>query len=469
MILQAKKFAKKNKVFSIIFAVAVITRIILLFQHNVLLWDSGVYVGMGKFIFSFGQAGLWEHIRPVLLPFFLGFLWKLNLNTLLAGRLLELILSGGSIVLLYLIAKNIFDKKTALIASAIFSFSSVFFFMNFQLYTEVPTVFLVLAGLYSYIKEKNFLAGIFLGLAFISKFPAGIFFAVLFAVILFSKEYKKIVSLVGGFLLPAAVFLIINQIAYGHFLLPFIDAKLSIAKVLGCNYLWHKPWQWYFSFILLKENFLHLFSLIGIYYYLEKPTKNKTIVFLFFIVPFAYFLQLHCRDWRYLVSIVPFMSMFTASGISRKIKQKEHFLPLLVIIFVLSAAIGLGFYKENTGYTNQIEQEYLGFIEGKEIKGEIWSSNPLIAVYSDEKINKIYYPVFGSEEGNLFYQYLKENTEKVEYVFMDSCSGGIICRLEDKECLKNLDSVYQYLDENFDLVYNQTRGICTYKIYRNLL
>ncbi|MBN2112191.1 glycosyltransferase family 39 protein [Candidatus Woesearchaeota archaeon] len=469
MFSDAKRFVRKNKIFSVIFAFAIIIRIALLSQQQDLWWDSGVYAGMGKFIFSLGKSGLWEHIRPVLFPFFLGFFWKINLDLVAAGKMLELVLSCCSIVLLYLIAKEVFDRKTAILASAIFSFSSVFLFMNFQLYTEVPAVFLVLAGLYSYIKEKNLLAGVFLGLAFLAKFPSGIFFAILFAVILFSKEFEKLPAFCAGFAVIALPFFVINQIAYGNFFLPLADAKAAIGQVLGCNYLWRKPWQWYFSFILLKENFLHLFSIAGIYYFLKKPNKNKAAIFFFLLLPFAYFLQMNCRDWRYLVVVIPFFSIFTASGISRKIRQKENFMPLLAVILVLSASISLGFYYENKGYPSQAEQDYLHFLEFRQAEGEIWSSNPLAAVYSDEKINKIYYPVFNYEAGDSFYSYLKKNSGNVEYVFLDSCGGGIICLPEDSECSKNLGYIYSYLGKNFDLVYNETSGVCTYRIYKNKL
>ena len=469
MLSNVKKFIKKNKEFSLILAVALIARLVFLFATNELWWDSAVYIGMGKHIFSLGKLGLWEHIRPFFVPFFLGIFWKLNLDVILAGKILELIFSAGSIVLLYLIAKNIFNKRTALIAASIFSFSSALFLMNFQLYTEIPAVFLILSGLYSYLKEKHLLAGLFLGFAFIAKFPAGIFFAILLVVILFSKNIKKISIFCAGFALVAVSFFIINQIAYGSFLLPLIDAKKAIADVLGCNFLWHKPWHWYFSFILLKENFLHIFSLVGIYYFLKKPNTKKTIVFLFLVLPFVYFLQLHCRDWRYLIVVVPFLVLFVADGINRQIKNKEHFFPIVAIVLVLSAALSLGFYHENTVQPSQEQQQYVEFIKNNEIKGEIWSSNPAIVVYSDEKIHKIYYPVFNSEKGWMFYQYLKNNSGKIEYVFLDRCGGGIICHPDDDECAKNLDYIYSNLNNNFDIVYDKTRGICNYRIYRNKL
>jgi hypothetical protein len=345
--------------------------------------------------------------------------------------------------------------------------------MSFHLYTEIPAIFFVLAGLYSYLKEKQFLAGLFIGFAFIAKFPAAIFLIALLALLLFSKDTKRISLFCSGFAIVAVPFLIINRIAYGNFLLPIIDAKKAIGQVLGCNYLWHKPWHWYFSFIFLKENFLHLFSIAGLYYFIKNFTRKinikKTAVFLFLLLPFIYFLQLNCRDYRYLIIIAPFLAVFTADGIKRQIKQKQYFMPVLFVVLVLSAVTGIGFYHDNRVPYNDMQQNYFEFLKDKEVEGEVWSANPIIAIYSDEKINKIYYPIFNVERGWYFYQYLKESPEKVEYVLLDSCGGGIICHHDDSNCTKNLDYVYSYLNKNFDMAYNQSRGKCIYRIYRNEL
>jgi hypothetical protein len=463
-----KKFIKNNKIFCIILLVAVLARIAFLFLHKDIWWDSGVYAGMGKFLFSLGKAGLWEHIRPVFLPVFLGFFWKIGLDVVLSGKILLFLGSAGSIILVYLISKKIFDKRTALIASAIFSFSAVFFFMNFHLYTEIPSVFFVLAGVYAFLDEKNFSAGIFLGLAFLAKFPAAMFFIIILGVLAFSKDIKKVARLCYGFAVPVLPFLIANQIAYGNFLAPLIDASNAIGAVLGCNYLWFKPWHWYFRFIAFSENFLHVFSILGIYFVLKKPKLKKVMLLLLALLPFAYFLQLHCRDWRYLVVVMPFIAMLTGYGINRLIKQREHFMPVLVLVIVFSAVAGMGFYVQNTSrYVNDPQQGYFEFLHAKEVRGEVWSSNPMVAMHSDEKINKIYYPVFGADVALSFYDYLRENPEKIQYVFLDNCGGGIICHPEDKECAANLANIHDYLDENYNLAYDRSFGRCEYKIYKN--
>ena len=73
-------------------------------------WDSAVYAGMGKYIFSDGQFGLWEPIRPLTLPIILGFFWKIGLNPLIAGEIFILLISVGVIILTYILSNNLFDS-----------------------------------------------------------------------------------------------------------------------------------------------------------------------------------------------------------------------------------------------------------------------------------------------------------------------------------------------------------------------
>ena len=70
----------------VVIAISLFARLAFFFSYHELWWDSAVYIGMGKFIFSGGQLGLWEHLRPLMWPSFIGFLWKLGFNPVIAGR-----------------------------------------------------------------------------------------------------------------------------------------------------------------------------------------------------------------------------------------------------------------------------------------------------------------------------------------------------------------------------------------------
>ena len=69
--------------------------------YNEIWWDSAVYIGMGKHIYSLGKSGLWEESRPLILPLILGLGWKLGLNVVYFGRAISLIFSAITIFLTY--------------------------------------------------------------------------------------------------------------------------------------------------------------------------------------------------------------------------------------------------------------------------------------------------------------------------------------------------------------------------------
>ena len=464
-----QRFVKENGEFSAILLAALIARAALFFAHSGLWWDGGVYIGMGKYIFSFGQAGLWEPLRPVLWPFILGTGWKLGIDTIIFGRIITFILSVASIFLFYLTSKKIFSKKTAVIGSAIFSFSTIFFFMGFRIYTEVPTVFLLLAASYFFVNEKHYLAGISFGLAFLAKFPTPLFFIAAGAALLWKKEIKSAVYLGLGFATAALPFLLLNQIYYGNFLMPMIEGSKAITEVLGCNVLRYKPFYHYFRLIFF-DNPLNLFSLLGVFWLFRNFNKNKSRMaypFLCVVLPLAYFSYLHCRDYRYLVFFIPFVIMFSAFGISTLIRKRKYFTPAVFLIMFFSLALSLNYYFEASQPETSAATGYFKFLSGKDTSLEIWSSNPTAAAYSDAKINKIYYPVFGGEIAESFYDYLRGHSSRIGYVMMDNCGGGIICHPGDFDCKNYLNMTYDYLNQNFNAAYNNTYGRCTYLVYAN--
>jgi len=132
----------------VILALAIVLRLVFAFTYHEVWWDSGVYIGMGKFLFSYGANGLWEHIRPPLLPLALGILWWIGLDPLLFGRLLEIAFFGGIVGLTFLLAKEWFGEKEAIWSSLIVALSPIFFYLSFHPYTEIPSVFFILLSLW---------------------------------------------------------------------------------------------------------------------------------------------------------------------------------------------------------------------------------------------------------------------------------------------------------------------------------
>jgi len=450
----------KNRTLWIIILLSIVIRLLYFADYHELWWDSGVYAGMGKYLLSGGQAGLWEHIRPPLWPIALGLIWFLKLNIILLGKFFQLALSIGCIVLVYAIAKRYFDERTGLIAAAMFSFSSIFFYLGFHLYTEIPATFLVLLAVYFFSNSRYFIAGIFTGLAFLAKFPAGMFIAILGATLLIDKKVKNAIDLAVGFALPMIAFLIANFFAYGNAILPLIDARKTILSVLGCNVLHYKPWYQYLGWIA-SDNFLNVFLIAGIFFVFKPWKKKYLLLLLSLIIPLLYFMQLNCRDYRYAMILLPFAAIFAAYGLS-KLFKKQHIALILALVLAISIAGGTNFYLANEPLTpDETHQQYISYPVKK---GEIWTSNPLIAFYSNEKLNKIYYPVWNEELAKSFNNYLSDHSEKISMVLIDTCDGGIICG--DEACKQENKQMNSFLNENFQLPFNKTSGVCEYRIYQ---
>jgi len=106
-----------HKVFLLIFFVFFIIKVYSLFVAHDIWWDSSVYVGMGKYIYSSGEVGSWESSRPLVWPLILGFFWEIGLDPVLFGKLLVIVFSLGVLLLTYLIALHIFNRKVAIISS----------------------------------------------------------------------------------------------------------------------------------------------------------------------------------------------------------------------------------------------------------------------------------------------------------------------------------------------------------------
>ena len=465
-------FFRQNKIFLVILFAAFIIRFFLFFQYHEVWWDSGVYIGMGKYIFSLGSAGLWEHLRPVLWPIVLGIGWKAGADVILFGRIMTFLLSIASIFVFYLITSKIFSKKAAAIASAMFAFSTIFFYMGFHLYTEIPTVFLVLLASYFFIEGRHYIAGTLFGLAFLAKFPAPLFFICALAILIYKREIRKSAYLVLGFATPVIPFLIANQVFYGNFLLPMIAGSRVINEVVGCNVLRYRPFYHYF-YLILFDNPLNLFSLFGIFLFFrgckKNFRKNKMMVypFLCIVLPLAYFMQMHCRDYRYLMVFLPFIIMFSAYGISSMIRKRKYFAPAVFLILLLSLSLSFRFYEQNKQPVNYAAEEYFRFLSGTETELEIWAGDPTVSVYTDHKIGKIYYPIYDGSYAMLFFEYLVLNEERVGYVLLDNCGGGMMCPPGDSKCERQLNITYSYLNDNFALLYNKSHGRCNYLVYEN--
>ncbi|MEK6816076.1 MAG: glycosyltransferase family 39 protein, partial [Nanoarchaeota archaeon] len=385
----------KNRIWILIFA-GLIARLLFLFKPNPVWWDASIYIGMGKYIFTWGQLGIWEPLRPMVMPLILGSIWRVGLDPILIGRILEIIFSLAAVYVTYLIGKKYRGEEEGLIAATILCFTPVFFEFSFHHYSEIPSTLFALLAVYYFMGRSMIASGILASLAFLTKFPQGI---VIFVLGLCSlTRIRKCAKLCLAFLSLTSAYLISNYAMYGSFLKPIIDGNYII-KYAGI-WIFAQPW-WFYMWEIAKQNFLYIFALIGISIILK---KGERLVPLLAIIFLAYFSATVHKEPRFMIIFLPYLALLAAFGI-RKVFRQRFIVYIVLIISIALLSVNL------PAFPNAYEgnDAFFKYLEGKEVNGEVLVSHPYISIYSSNLTTPMYYMVFGSDLAKYWTGYIDAN------------------------------------------------------------
>ncbi len=439
---------------------AFLVRLVLSMKQFAMTWDSAVYLGMGKAIFSFGSLGLWEPIRPILWPIVIGFLWKLKLDPINTAIVVQIVLQVASVYLLYKITYKIFHKDLALLASLLFMFSPILLESAFSLHSASLAMFLCLLSVYLFLNEKFFASGIFASLTFLTTFYYGIFLVIFLIFLIRIKRFEPYKLLIGGFCIPLVPYLIFNLTLYRDPLLPFFSANNVIKNAVACNFLY--PHQWYYFFIwMFIDNPLNILMPVGLFYLFKKREIYRLFVFAGFALPLTYLLVSSCRLDRYLMFLLPFLAIITALGIENIMqKLKKHYkVAFLCMILALTVAYPLyRMFAANNASDNPAYYNY-----SINATGNILTDNPKLALYTDSKLELLYYPLYSSEKAKFYTGDVVSNQR--DYIFLDTCYGDIVCNPNDKECPAETKGMITAMKENYRTMYYSNYTMCEYFIF----
>jgi 4-amino-4-deoxy-L-arabinose transferase-like glycosyltransferase len=437
---QSKKWESPLPAAIIIF-LATAARFFILKNYHPIWWDSAVYSGMGKFIFSLGTSGIWEPLRPPVLPIILGFFWKIGIYGNYFSGILSMMFSAGTILLVYLISKKIFGYKTAVVACFFSAFGHLMLFYDHAALSEIPAIFFGLLAVYLIIEKKYFWAGIFSSFSFLTKFPSGIIFggAIIF-IAFFQQEKirekaKRIFLSSAGFLIPSAIFLIANFMMYGNALLPFIEGNMVIANTFP------KSPVWFYIARITIECIISVFAVVYLVLLALKKEKNRNSALLWIPLALflAYFSLLAYKEMRFAILLMPFVYMLSAEGVLKALK-KPKIIILVLLIFSIQSAFMFSLYQNNWEIRepNPAFENFYRTIKGK--TGEIWVSNPVFSEYTDGRLNLIYYPTFEKSAAAM-----PERMKNASHVFISTCD--ISCITE--ECKKRNSEIMASLEGSF--------------------
>src|SRR3989344_4180482 len=328
---------KENQYFIGILIFAIILRLnyFLLTKNQPLWWDEASFGSLAKNYISH----IWDgtrmiigetHIRPPLFTLLWSILLKIGFNEATIRFILELIPSILSVLLVYLIGKELYNYKIGLISSFIFSTLWIHLFYTARLMTDIPALLFFLISLYFLIlsmkseKTLNYnylsLSIIFITLSTLTRYSYGLYFLVYFIIILLYKKLylndKKfwIYGIIG--LIPLLIFFTYNYFTFGNI----------YPALLGGDYLTPAetatgqaaPFAW------------HFLNFIPIYLSTYSPFQNfpntiQSVISLSFTLMFLIGL-----------GIVIFELLIGYNLITKNKKLKSHILLLLVLIGIYS-------------------------------------------------------------------------------------------------------------------------------------
>lgn len=265
-----------------------------------------------------------------------------------------------------------------------------------------------------------------------------------------------------GFLLVIMPFLTLNQIFYNNALFPFLQQAFLSGSSGWPNY--HSISYYFIE--LFTENFLYLFSILGLILVFKRSNLNKTLIAATFIVFFIFFNSIKQKEMRFLIVLLPYMYLFVSFSLLHFLNyfKNKSIRILFLMAMIFSIAVSLNttyiYYKTELNKNNQyaIFQDKLKEINSN---NKIWISNPIISSSSNHRIGKlIYYPVFNEKKKNE----LIKDFKSADFIFVDSCD--LACKPFDTKCEYDKNELLEFFKLQFRAVYSSYTRECRQFIFQ---
>ncbi|MDO8467779.1 MAG: glycosyltransferase family 39 protein [Nanoarchaeota archaeon] len=397
-------------------------------KDQALWWDELIYGTLAKNIlsgFAYSQMPILVGeimIRPPIVPFIWAVLMKIGFEEPASKFVLEFLPSFFSILMVYLIGEKMYNKKIALIASAVLAVSWLHIFYSMRMLTDVPAPFFALLSIYFFFKAgeelklKPFALSIFfLSIAILIRYPVGLIGFVYIAFLLFTQKLsflKKKTFWIGGIIgmIPIVILFAYNFITSGS----LFPAALNYAQSAGektsfayytLGFLPHIL-QWPFLILFIAGILIVLLRLFVGYDLINKNKMLKSDLFLSLLLIFtlAFFIFLiKAAEDRYLFIAVLSLVVFPAIAIEKiaSFLQKNYKISAILVVSVLLLAGAYYNYTYGDAIIKDKAQSYYDIKQvslwmntnlpnGSRIIGE--TSSPYIIYYAPNLIPVDYPP-----------------------------------------------------------------------------
>lgn len=349
----------------IIFSLAVRIYYFFITQGQVVWWDSSEYMLIAQ-RFAFGIDYSFGPVRPLLLSLVTALFLKIN-NSEFLIRIFILILSVGSVIGMYYLGREFFEKKVGLVASFLMSIFYLNLFFTYRILTEIPSLaFFIFSAyfFYRYFKEEKprdlYVAAVLIAIGALFKLstafiliPCLIYLLVTEGLSFLKKKEIWIAS--GIFILIFLPYLIWGYFEFGGFVLTQASGHVAPTSyfngfTLLKNYLLLFPT--YFSWPLLIAFIFGLSFMYKIILYPDRiiygnpELRRDFFLFLLFIIPLVLisFLINHNEN-RYIMIVFPSVFIIASSFLVSKYDLLKRHNKVISFVLLLAVVLFVAFFQ----------------------------------------------------------------------------------------------------------------------------
>jgi 4-amino-4-deoxy-L-arabinose transferase-like glycosyltransferase len=414
---------KTDKLLIILLIISFGIRIISFLYSSIRGWDETVYLNLGKdlstnpFLYSLQNSNWSDYIpssdliyswpnigfRAPLLPYFLSLFNFIHLEFIIP--VIIPLFATASVFLVYILGKELFNKKIGLYSAVIFSLVPIHIYCSGKIWADAFALFFILLTFVSFWKgyEKNnkkhkVLFGLFFGLSLLARYTTMWLAPVFPFYFLFRNESIKFLKdkylwfTIGLFLIILIPWFIYGFVYYNNPLGSFIHgfkAANYYGGIQAWGYFFENSWR-----IFSVTEILFIFSLLFVFLKKEYLKKEVSLLLIWVIFFGAMTMIMPHKEDRYILIVVPAICLLSGLFISKIGRYKNIIFVFICLILLFSNwdAFKLG-YEISKDKTNICFSEGNKFLAGNFIEGDslvMTNQSPIVHYYTNKRI--IFYP-----------------------------------------------------------------------------
>lgn len=380
-------------------------------------WDEAEYMQIAKYM-AFGNPTQINPARPVFFPFLASLLFRIGLGEISIKFILVTFPAWLVVLFTYILVKEIYNKKIALIASLIMSVSWINLFYSMRFMTD-PLSFLfgILALICfwkGYVHKKNkkliYFVGFFIALSFLIRLTGIALYPGIILLFLLITDRFKFLKSKELWITILIAFLVITPFllwSYSYHGTPFAFSSgyggrgMADSSAGGASFGWPLmrfvyDYSEFVFFIFFLVGLLTLFNMfLSFDLILKGEKKYKNDLFMFLLIIFVLFFFMYftiTAESRYLMPMSLAIFAFSAKGILLIYNLVKKHTKKFFAIFVLLIIIFSGIYFQLNHTSKLIDMKKNSYGEIKQ--AALWikeNSIPSDKIITTSIYQTIYY------------------------------------------------------------------------------